>query len=166
MKPGLLRWIFHRLIISSPLSFWALIDHVWNSSSASLSLVSKLVCKEIRVSLVILHEPCGEVFKWREYWPCQSKVQRRKRSVPNRDWFGWLKTCTWALCHPGLCQGCSDEFLNANSVRHEESQNLFPRFPKHKSKASRFGGSPPNLEALSVQMWSAEGKVMLDQSLM
>lgn len=48
---------------TSPLSLWVLVGSIVTRVSARLLVVSTIVSKGIRVSLVIFLEPCGEVFE-------------------------------------------------------------------------------------------------------
>lgn len=47
------------------LFLWVLVVSVGTRTSASVFVVSTIGRNGMRVSLFILHEPCGELFKWR-----------------------------------------------------------------------------------------------------
>ena len=109
----------------------------------TISLPSTVVRKERSVSLLILCEPCDDMFKW---MVLSVPSCRRGVSVAliqgSRKWvvshiesgYGWQKICTLAHCVAGLCQESSDCWSDVNSVSHEGSQISFPKCPKHESR--------------------------------
>ena len=144
MKLGYFQWIFHRWIRTSTHTLWVLAGSVLSRASASCLMVPTIVRKGRRVSLMFLCEPCGDVFNWRVLW-VPSWV--RGDSVPDnhgsRDGWGIFQRETglgdrylalWAIASQVIGQRCSDQCLDANSVRHEKSQTSFPKSPKHESR--------------------------------
>ena len=64
MKLVYFRWLFYRWIITIPPSLWVPDGSVVTRDRANF-VVSTIVSKGRRDSLLIPHDPCGEVFKWR-----------------------------------------------------------------------------------------------------
>ena len=64
MKLGYFWRIYHRLIRAIPLSLWVMAGIVVTTASASLFMVTKILRKGLRVSLLIIDDDCGVSYKW------------------------------------------------------------------------------------------------------
>jgi len=143
-ETGLFLVYFPQVAKQNPHSLWSLARSVVSGASASWFVLSTIVRKGKWVSHLILHEPYGEVFKWRLLW-VPSWV--RGDSVPDnrgsRD--GWVifqretglgdrNLALWAIVSQVICQGCSDQCLDDNSVTQGESQTSFPKSHGHESR--------------------------------
>jgi len=106
-------WII-QWIKRSPLSLWVLAGSVVNRACTSMFVVSTIVRKGRRVSLLILSEPCGEGFmlsvlrfpSWRRGDSSPANLGSREGWVSQIEigiW--WHKTCALAHCHQTLLKG-------------------------------------------------------------
>lgn len=87
--------------------------------------------------------------------------QKKMWCVQNRDWFAWQKFCTQAHCQPGDGQRCSDMFLDAESVRYEESHLPFLN-PKSRSSNAHILSKSKRPDCTR---WSAAENMILAKAL-
>ena len=91
------------------------------------------------VSLLLLREPCGEGSPWaglevslldeRGLWP--ANWGSREGGGLSQMAIGFRGPNPWTLshCHSDPAEGCSDPFVDANSLRHGESETSLPNSP-------------------------------------
>ena len=103
------------MLITSPLSLCVLLASELTRGSASLFLVSTIVSKGRRVSLLILHKHCGENFKWIflsvPSWrrganvPANQSLEKDEECPKERLVLGDRKLALWPIVSQALLQG-------------------------------------------------------------
>lgn len=134
-------------------------------------MVSSIFRKVRSVSLIILHEPCSEIFNgidlrfhsWRrrhsgsDNWlPKEGRVGSQRETG-----FGWQKMCTLAHCQPGLLKGA--QTVVCMPTHWGILTDFFSYMPQ--TWVQRWT-SPAYPQQLVIQMWFAAGKVLLARALM